>query len=422
MKIVICGLGHVGAVTVAVLVRQGHTVVGVEANDGIRDLLSRGLAPFHEPQIANLMAAAQSSGRLSIAADLVEVADADMVIVCVGTPATLDDNLYMGDVKRVANDIGRVVRVRPRRLPPMLLVFRSTMLPGSMTEFVVPTIVAAAGEPPGGRYEVAYNPEFLREGSSIEDYFAPGRVVIGERQPGTARLLLELCKDIDAPKFMTSFEVAELTKFADNSFHALKVAFANEIGRFAVQSGIRPAEVFDLFCADTKLNISASYLHPGGPFGGACLSKDVRALGARMREAGIVAPIIDNIIKSNSLHSEFLLAEIRRRVGAGTRILLLGLSFKSGTSDVRESPLVNLAESLLDHGYDISIHDPDLLCFDATRVRGLSAIKFPDRLSTIVLERLPSSASWDLVVVGKPFPLIEEELADKAALFHINRL
>jgi GDP-mannose 6-dehydrogenase len=422
MRIVVCGLGHVGVVTVAALLREGHTVVGLDTNDGRRNLVARGLSPFREPHVADLIAAGHATGRLSVTTSLGDEVNADLVIVCVGTRAASDDALDMGDVKMVAQRIGHAVRLRLPQLSPILLVFRSTMLPGSMTDTVLPTIIAAAGEPPGTRYDVAYNPEFIREGSSIMDYFTPGRIIIGERQPGSARTLLELYEGLDAPKFMTSFEAAELTKFADNSFHALKVVFANEIGRFALQFGIRPTDVFDMFRADTKLNISTSYLCPGGAFGGACLSKDVRALAARMRNIGIAAPVIDHILESNTLHTEFLIAEIQRRVAPRSRILLLGLSFKPGTDDLRESPLINLAESLLVSGHDLSIYDPDLVDAVAAGIQGRVDAQLPSRLSAIILQRLPSTALWDLVVVGKSFPDIKELLSAKTPLFYIDRL
>jgi GDP-mannose 6-dehydrogenase len=289
-----------------------------------------------------------------------------------------------------------------------------------MSDIVLPTIIAAAGHPPGARYEVAYNPDFIREGSAVADYMAPARIVIGERQPGTAGMLRELFSGIDRPIFMTSFEVAELTKFADNSFHALKVAFANEIGRFAIRSGVLPAEVFDLFQADTKLNLSASYLRPGGAFGGPCLPKDVRALAARMNEIGIAAPIIDHIVESNSLHATFLLTEIEQRVAPRSRVLLIGLSFKAGTDDLRESPLVKLAEALLDRGHELAIYDPDLACESVSPTR--TNRQLPSRLADIILPGLPPSVNWDLVVVGKHCPDILPSVGLNTPLFHLDRL
>jgi GDP-mannose 6-dehydrogenase len=290
------------------------------------------------------------------------------------------------------------------------------MLPGSMRTIVLPAMVAAAGEPAGRRYEVVYHPEFIREGTAVADYSFPARIVVGERQPGSAGVLLDLFPGADVPTFMTSFEVAELTKFADNGFHALKVAFANEIGRFALCSGIPPADVFDIFRADTRLNLSASYLRPGGAFGGPCLPKDVRALAARMNEVGIAAPVIDHILASNASHTDFLIAEIERRAAPGSRILLVGLSFKAGTDDLRGSPLVRLAELLLDRGHDLAILDPDLPSDAAVGVQA----QLSSRLAAKVLSGPPASTGWDLVVVGKHCPDILRSV--DAKIFRIDQL
>lgn len=415
MRIVVCGLGHVGSVTIACLLRDGHDVVGIDTNDATHGLVARGFPPIHEPGVAGLIAAGHASGRLSVATGTGELADADMVIVCVGTPGLANGALDLAEVKAAALFAGEVVRQRAHERPPMLVAFRCTMLPGSMAKTVLPAIMAAAGEEPGRRYEAVYNPEFMREGSAVADYFAPARIVIGERRPGTAGVLLELYSGIDAPVFTSSFEVAELAKYADNAFHALKVAFANEIGRYALQSGIPPAAVFDLFVADTKLNLSPLYLRPGGAFGGPCLPKDVRAIAAHMRAIGVAAPVIGHILESNSAHTDFLVAEIERRVAPRSRILLVGLSFKAGTDDLRESPLVDLAGSLLDRGHDLAIYDPDL-------VGGVAGARLPSRLSTIILPELPPSAVWELVVVGKTYPGIEEAVGKRTTVLHIDRL
>ena len=255
------------------------------------------------------------------------------------------------------------------------------MLPGSMSDAILPEIAAAAGEPPGARYEVAYNPEFMREGSAVADYLAPSRIVIGERQEGTARRLMELYDRIPAPVFWTTLETAELAKFTDNCFHALKVAFANEIGRLAIRIGVSPTTIFDIFVSDTKLNISASYLRPGGAFGGSCLPKDVLALTAAMRKAGVDAPLIERIIPSNLLHTDFLVMEVERRVSNGSRILLVGLSFKTGTDDLRQSQLIAFAERLLAGGHDLAVYDPDLIDEASAKING--RVLDPDSSATI---------------------------------------
>jgi GDP-mannose 6-dehydrogenase len=238
--------------------------------------------------------------------------------------------------------------------------------------------------------------------------------VIGERQSGRAEVLRELYKMIDAPVYATSFEVAELSKFADNSFHALKVAFANEIGRFALQSGISPTGVSEIFLADAKLNLSSAYLQPGAAFGGPCLPKDVRALAKGMKNAGISAPVIENIFASNSLHSRFLLTEIQRRVVPPSRILLVGLTFKAGTDDLRGSSLVSLAEALLDGGYRLTIYDPDL---------GEKGYSGPSRrIAEAITLDISAVGAFDLVVVGKNFSEIKALIRSQVEIFHIEKL
>jgi GDP-mannose 6-dehydrogenase len=287
---------------------------------------------------------------------------------------------------------------------------------------VLPVLARTAGASPGPRYEVVYHPEFIREGSAVADYLAPARIVIGERKKGTAEALVELYRGIDAPVFMTSLEVAELAKFAENSFHALKISFANEIGRFAVGVGISPTAVFDIFAADTKLNLSASYLRPGGAFGGPCLPKDVLALAVRMREAGIRAPVIDGVIESNSLHIDFLVREIGSRAAPDARILLVGLSFKSGTDDVRQSPLVGLAERLVNEGYDLAIYDSDLVDGASGGFAPRLLQQLPSRLASALLPSFPPSQDWDLIILGKNTLDVDQLFGPAANLLDIYRL
>lgn len=416
MRIVVCGLGHVGVVTAAGLLRDGHIVVGMDSNAAVCDVLRRGLAPFREPDIGEIIAAGHSEGRLSIAAGLNDAAEADVAFICVGTRGLPDGSLDLSDLRAASQTLGEAVRLRPPGLPPILLVFRSTMLPGTMKTTVMPSLLATAGEAPGSRYDVAYHPEFMREGCALADYFAPARIVIGEHQPGTGGKLKELYAGIDAPIVTTSLETAELIKFADNSFHALKVCFANEVGRLAVSSGINPSELFQLFCMDTKLNLSAAYLRPGGAFGGPCLSKDILALAHHMKMSGIDAPVIDHIVESNQAHTDFLIAEIKRRAPPRSRVLLVGLSFKANTDDVRESPLADLAQRLLVDGYDLAVYDSDIV---ATK-DGKSQLS--PWLAKIALQQIHSNDMWDLAVIGKTQPNAMKVLNSSIPLFNIDRL
>ncbi|MBQ8103208.1 MAG: nucleotide sugar dehydrogenase [Afipia sp.] len=416
MRIVVCGLGHVGVVTAAALLREGHTVIGVDNNAAVCDVLGRGLAPFREPDIGEIIAAGHAEGRLSIAAGLNDIAEADVAFICVGTGGLPDGSLDLEDLRTASQTLGEAVRLRAPDLQPILLVFRSTMLPGTMTTTVMPALLAAIGEPSGRRYNVAYHPEFMREGCALADYFAPARIVIGEQSPGTADKLKELYAGIDAPIVATSLETAELIKFADNSFHALKVCFANEVGRLAASSGISPSELFQLFCMDTKLNLSAAYLRPGGAFGGPCLSKDIQALAHHMKVSGISAPIIDHIVASNQAHTDFLIAEIKRRAPPRSRILLVGLSFKANTDDIRQSPLADLAQQLLTDGYDLAVYDSDLVA------TGDGKSRLAPWLAKIAVQKIHSDDTWDLAVIGRNQPDAIKVLNSSIPLFNIDRL
>lgn len=415
MKVVVCGLGRLGSVAAACLLRDGHAVIAFDIDEAKCERLARGLSPVHEPGVAELIAAGHAGGRLCVTDGKQGLSDADIAIVCVGTPASAEGVLDLSQVRAAAATFGEATRQRAKHLAPMLIVFRSTMLPGSMREVALPAITASAGEPPGARYEVAYNPEFLRLGNAIADYSAPARIIIGERAPGTAQALRALYRGIDAPVFPTTLEAAELAKYADNAFHALKVAFANEIGRIALCSDVAPADLAELFLADTMLNLSSRYLRPGGAFGGPCLPKDLRALAAHARNAGVAAPVIDQILASNARHADFLVGEIERRAGVRARILLIGLSFKIGTDEMRESPFVELADALIARGHALLIYDPDV------RANG-SLAHLPTRLSGIVLPELPDARTFDLVVAGKADAEMLAALGPSTPVFAIDRL
>jgi GDP-mannose 6-dehydrogenase len=413
VKIVVVGAGHVGATIIACLLSQGHEIVGVEADAVRRADLARGQTPLREPRIAEMLAAGHAAGRLSVSDRIAALAEAAIVLVCVGTPGLANGSLDLSDVRSVAGALGDAVRRRPSGLPPLLFVFHTTLPPGATAGTAVSAIAAAAGEAPGERYEVVYCPVFFREGSAVADYLAPPRIVIGERVPGAARHLLGLCDGIDAPIFFTSFETAELAKLADNALHALKVGFANEIGRYAARLGVEPSTVSQILLADGRPG-QPSYLRPGAPFGGPCLPKDTHALSQAMREAGVAAPLIAGVLDSNAEHLRFLLDEIGRRAPPAARLLLVGLTFKDDTDDIRASPSVDLAEALLERRYRLAIHDPDL----AER---------PDRMSealaaTVVPRSAATDRVWGLVILAKPLLGFRERLDPRSAVFDIYRL
>ena len=423
MKIVVCGLGYVGTTTAACLMKDGHLVAGIDVDPVKNQAFASGRSPVYEQSADELLRAGRAGGRLLGGASIADHADdADAILVCVGTPVEYNGTLDLSQVLAATAEVAAALKQRPPGAPAVTIAYRSTMLPGSMERTVIPALAEQAG-PPGKRYEVVYNPEFLREGTAVQDYFTPPRIVIGERVPGSAGYLKEMYRSIDAPIFEVPMAVAEMTKYADNGFHALKVAFANEIGRLAEALAIPPQSVADVFLADTTLNVSAAYLRPGGAFGGSCLPKDVRALTACLRENNVRAPVLEGVLSSNGAHKEYLAEYVAARTPRNGCILLLGLTFKPGTDDLRESPLVDLAESLLNKGFRLMIHDPDLqierltganLELSRTRLRGLCALLTDDVEGALV--------AADLIVAGKAMPALADRLAGDMRLVDLDRL
>jgi GDP-mannose 6-dehydrogenase len=353
MNITIFGMGYVGVVTAACLCKDGHRVIGVDVSQDKVDLLNDGRSPVIEDQVETLISEARKSGRFEACIDAeFALREAEICIVCVGTPSERNGSLKTGFVETVVTQIGSIVATRATAL---LVVVRSTLLPGTMRSLVVKILSEKSGSQPGEKFEAVFHPEFLREGTSVKDYYDPPKIVVGERAPGTGERLLDLYKSFDAPVFRTSYETAEMVKYCDNIFHALKVTFANEVGSFCKALNVDSREVMDIFCHDTKLNLSSKYLRPGFAFGGSCLPKDLRAFLFAAHRNDVSLPMLSSIALSNKEQIERAAEEIlgskARRVG------LHGLAFKPGTDDLRESPLVALAEILSGKGLDLKIYD-----------------------------------------------------------------
>ncbi|MFL6143614.1 MAG: nucleotide sugar dehydrogenase [Labedaea sp.] len=356
MKISVFGLGYVGCVSAACLAGQGHEVIGVDVNPVKIDLIRRGQAPVVEERIGELTADVVRSGALRATTDVAAAIHASEVsLICVGTPSAANGSLSTVYLERVAEQIGTALGERTGR---HTVVFRSTMLPGTCLNLLVPILEKASGKTAGVDFGVAVNPEFLREGTSVRDFFEPPKTVIGELDPASGDTVAQLYGGLPGEVFRVPIPVAEMTKYADNSFHALKIGFANEIGAVSQALGLDSHQVMDVFLADTKLNISPAYLRPGFAFGGSCLPKDVRGLVYAARRADVAVPLLEHLLPSNEEHLrrafDLIAAAGRRRVG------LFGLSFKPGTDDLRESPLVELAERLLGKGYDLRIYDANV--------------------------------------------------------------
>ncbi|MEZ5124962.1 MAG: nucleotide sugar dehydrogenase [Thermoleophilia bacterium] len=354
MKVAVFGLGYVGSVTAAALARDGHDVVGVDPAALKVEMISAGRPPVLEPGLDELTARMVTEGRLRATTDIAEgLRGADVSLICVGTPSRRDGSLDLGYVREVAGQIGGNLSLAA---PEHIVVVRSTVLPGSTREHVIPVVEEASGREVGDGWDVAVNPEFLREGSSLDDYDKPSRVLIGERVEGVGARLLALYERVHAERFVVPLEVAEAVKYTDNAFHALKITFANEAARVWASRGADPARVMQVFAADRKLNASPAYLRPGFAFGGSCLPKDLRALTSAARDAHVRVPVLDAVLASNELE---VLRGLEAVVATGRRqVALLGLAFKSGTDDLRESPLLELAERLLGKGFALKIHDP----------------------------------------------------------------
>ncbi len=354
MRVTVFGLGYVGTVTAAALARDGHDVVGVDISAPKIATISAGRSPVLEPGIDELIASAVANGRFRATDDPAEgLTDSQLSLICVGTPSRTDGSLDLEYVKQVAGQIGSKLSLTA---PDHRVVVRSTVLPGSTRGVVMPEVERASGRRAGDGWDICTNPEFLREGVSLKDYDNPPRVLVGEREPGGGRPVLDLYTAVEAPRFSVPLEVAEAVKYTDNAFHALKVSFGNEVARVWSAHGADPALVMDIVTQDRKLNISPDYLRPGFAFGGSCLPKDLRALTFAAREASIPIPMLDAVIPSNEV-------QIRRALDAvlatdKRRVALLGLAFKSGTDDLRESPLLELAKRFIDAGLELAIHDP----------------------------------------------------------------
>ena len=356
MKVSIFGLGYVGAVSLACLLRDGHRVVGVDIDQTKLELILAGKTPVVEEGMVDLLRRVAASGRLSVTTDAQQaVLDTAVSLVCVGTPSAANGSQDQGAIVRLAGDIGRAIAAKSQ---PHVVVFRSTLVPGSVEDVLRPIIEKASGKKDGEGFFLCFQPEFLREGSSIRDYDNPPFTVVGANHPQPVALLRELFGHLPCKFIETSVRSAEMMKYCCNNFHALKITFANETARLCDAMGVDAFEVMDLVCQDTQLNISPAYLKPGFAFGGSCLPKDLRATTHLAKTHDVEIPMLSGIMQSNRDHLDLALRKVlamgKRKIG------FIGLSFKTGTDDLRESPLVTLAEQLIGKGMQLSIYDPEV--------------------------------------------------------------
>ncbi|NOT10816.1 MAG: UDP-glucose/GDP-mannose dehydrogenase family protein [Methylococcaceae bacterium] len=353
MKISIFGLGYVGAVSAGCLASDGHTVIGLDPNQTKVDLINQGLTPIIEKDIGEMIARTVAEGRLRATTNVRDaVMSSDISLICVGTPSQLNGNLDLSYVRRVCEEIGLALKDKENF---HVVVGRSTVLPGTMRGVVIPTLEASSGKTAGVDFGVCNNPEFLREGTAVYDYYHPPKTVIGESDSRAGDQLVELYKYMNAPLIRTDIETAEMVKYTDNNWHALKVTFANEIGNICKAVGIDGHRVMDIFCQDTKLNLSPYYMKPGFAFGGSCLPKDVRALTYKGRSLDLDLPVLNAIMPSNQRQIDKAITMIADK--GHRKIGILGFAFKAGTDDLRESPIVDVIEYLIGKGYDLKLYD-----------------------------------------------------------------
>ncbi len=356
MKVSVFGLGYVGAVSAACFAKDGHQIIGVDVSQTKVDIINSGNSPIVEEGINELVGQVVSENRLRATTSFAEaIENSEVSLVCVGTPSNDNGSLKLDYIKRVSQQIGAAISKKSGR---HTVVMRSTMLPGTIESLVKPTLEICSDKKAGTDFDVCSNPEFLREGTSIEDFYAPPFTLIGADSEQAGNVLKRLYAKIDAPLYVTSVKAAEMVKYACNSFHGLKVSFANEIGNICKELNIDSHIVMEIFCKDTKLNLSPYYLKSGFAFGGSCLPKDLRALQYKAKQLDVEVPVLEAALASNLLQIERAIQMIvktgKKKVG------VLGFSFKAGTDDLRESPVVSVIERLIGKGYDIKLYDREV--------------------------------------------------------------
>jgi len=422
MNLSIFGIGYVGCVSAACFAQTGHNVIGVDVNRAKVDILNNGKSPIIEGGINDLIAEGVKAGNLRATTNTAEaVAASDISIVCVGTPSNANGSLDLSYIKRVCEEIGAALKTKPGR---HIVVIRSTMLPGTIENVVVPVLTEASQKKAGKDFAICINPEFLREGSSLKDFANPPFTLIGADDPADAEVVSALYQHVAAPVFVTSVKTAEMVKYVCNCFHALKVSFANEIGNICKALAVDSHEVMNIFVRDTKLNVSPAYLKPGFAFGGSCLPKDLRAINYKAKELDVDVPVLSSILPSNRLQIERAFQMIVK--SGKKRIGVLGFSFKAGTDDLRESPIVSLIETLLGKGYQLTIYDRDVSLarlFGANKEYIEREIPHVSQLMSETIDDVLNSA--DVIVIGNndpAFKSVVDRLRDDQMLIDLVRI
>lgn len=401
MKVSVIGLGYVGTVVAGCLAKDGHEVIGVDVQPDKVGLVNAGKSPIIEPEIDAIIEDRVAAARLTATTNLeTAVALTDVVLVCVGTPGLANGRSDLTHLKRVCEQIGAALRTHPGA---PVIVIRSTVPPGTTRDVLIPVLEAASGGRAGVEFGVCFNPEFLREGTAVRDFYDPPQTVVGELNHASGDVLAKLYGDLPGPLVRTDLETAEMLKYVCNTWHALKIGFANEIGRLCKAMAIDGHRVMDAFCRDHKLNISTSYLKPGFAFGGMCLPKDLRALLGEARARDVAVPILSAVLPSNKQQLDLGVSAV---IDAGHRkVGILGLSFKAGTDDLRESPMVELAERLIGKGFDVRIYDRNVNMAKVSGANRDYVLHRIPHISCLLLETMDALLEHaDTVVIGNAAP------------------
>lgn len=423
MKISIFGLGYVGVVSAACLSTKGHKITGIDINPEKSLMLNEGISPIVEKDIPELLAKAKNNGTLTTTTNTREaIHNSEMSLICVGTPSRQNGSLDTQFIIRVCKQIGTALRDKTDK---HILIFRSTLIPGTVRNVLTPILEKNSGKKAGSDFFVAFNPEFLRESTAVEDFLNPPKTVVGcDEYDHVADKILSIYEGISGPMIKTKLEVAEMVKYVDNNFHALKITFANEIGNICKSLGFDSHEVMNIFTQDIKLNISKTYLKPGFAFGGSCLPKDLRAINyiAKMNDLDI--PLINSLITSNNLQ---ILNVIKTISNFGKKKLgVAGFSFKAGSDDLRESPLVEVIETLLGKGFDLKLYDKNLSfakLFGANKKYINTHIPHVSSLMVNSLDELMSDR--ELIIIGnkdEEFKRLLTETRDDQIVFDLVRI
>ena len=422
MQISVFGMGYVGAVCSACFSSDGHDVLGVDVDPIKIGLVNKGESPIIEKGLKELISAGRKLNKLNATLDAKEaVAKTDVSFICVGTPSQLNGNLDLSYVRKVCEQIGEEIKKKDTF---HIVVMRSTVLPGTARDLAIPVLEEMSGKKAGIDFGYASNPEFLRESTAIYDFYNPPKTVIGASDEKTGEILSALYNKLTAPLIMTEVKIAEMVKYADNAWHATKVVFGNEIGNIAKHVGIDGQKVMEIFCQDEKLNLSSYYLRPGFAFGGSCLPKDVRAITYKANSLDIKTPLLSSLMSSNEEQVKRAFVMIKRT--GKKSIGLLGLSFKAETDDLRESPLVDLAELLIGKGYDLKIYDKNVKMASLLGANKDYLVNHIPHISKLITDDLASvQESCDVLVIGnssKEFLTVEENSHEEQHILDLVRM